>query len=223
MPLFFAHGIIRTALDEIAPGKLRKKADAEYLTLHGQGVHRGKACLVVRSQTMQLSLTSYDEFWIDPSRQSAVLRYVMYSDKRIFNDIDIEYQQTAHGWLPQRWTFTHYSGTAPTVIYRMKVDRWEANPPTTEADFDIKAEPGMLVEERVYDESVHPLVDPKSAVRVYRLEEGGGKTEIPDPFGRPRDLSPRWRWWQWAAAAVVTATVLAGIGWTVRRRRLING
>ena len=218
MPLFFAHGLIRTMAEEVVPGKLRGKPDPEYLSFHGQGVHAGRPCIVIRTQTLQLANTSFDEFWTDPARDSAIVRYVMYSGKNIFNNIDIQYQQTPHGWLPERWTFTHYSGTVPTVIYRMRVESWQAAPPTSDADFDLPVKPGMIVEERVYDDTVNPLVAPKSATRVYRYGESGGKSEIPDPLGRPRDLGGKTPWWYWAVGGALAVAVIAASFWLVRKR-----
>jgi hypothetical protein len=182
-------------------------------------VHGGVPCQVIRTQALKLSTTSYDEFWVDPARDSAIVRYVMYSGKNIFNNIDMQYQKTPHGWLPKQWVFTHYSGTMPSVIYRMHVESWSANPGMSDADFDIPTAPGMIVEETVLDETNHPLVNPKSATRVYRYGEDGSRTEIPDSYGRPRSLGKETHWWYWAAGGVIVLIAAGFLIWRVLRNR----
>lgn len=221
VPVAFAHGLIRTIEDEVTPADgLRKRVNPDYFYVHGRGVHAGRPCLVVRTQTLKLGTTSYDEFWVDPARDSAVVRYVMYTrGNTVFNDIHINYQQTPRGWLLQGWTFTSLDGRGrPDVIYRMRVQERTIDPPVSDADFRLEARPGMLIEEREYLEpkTDRPLVDPESKVKLYRLGEEGEREEVPDPYGRPQPAEPR-NWLPWLAAGLVAAA--GGAAWFLRSRR----
>lgn len=208
MPLFFGHGIIRVTGNEVVPGKLRTQVDANHLHVHGEAIHDGRPCLVLRTQTLSLTNTSVDEFWVDLARDSAIIRYVTYAGKHPFLDIHLKYDQVSGRSLPQQWTLTHYRGTAPSLIYRMRVTKLEVNPPASAEDFEIEAKPSSRIEERTYGESPSPLVSPTASVRVFELNEAGEKKEIPDPYGRERTPQPT-RWWVWVAVVGASLMVAA--------------
>jgi hypothetical protein len=144
----------------------------------------------------------------------------MYSGKNICVDIDIQYQQTPHGWLPEQWTLTnHNAGGPPGLTWRMRVEAIQAEPTLADADFDLPTAPGMRVEEVEFGDTLHPLAMPKQAARVYQIDERGGRTEVPDVFHRPRSLQePKGRW-KWAVLAALVVCLMAGGAFLIARNR----
>jgi hypothetical protein len=186
-PIFFAHGRIHTAMEQIIPGQLRNKPDPDYLYVHGRGVHDGRACLILRTRTLKMSDTSFEEYWVDAPRESAILRYVMYSNGKPLNDVAISYRQTSAGWFPENWRSNAYVNGSLLYSEVVRVEKVQFDLSVKDADFAMEIKPGMLVEDRVDQPAVHPRVTPKSTLSVYRTKEGGGREEVPDPYHRKGD------------------------------------
>jgi hypothetical protein len=52
-PMFVGHGIIAPIGDAIVPGKLKITPDIEMFRIHGEGVHQGRPCLVIRTHALR--------------------------------------------------------------------------------------------------------------------------------------------------------------------------
>jgi hypothetical protein len=216
-PLFAGHGIVVTDnREQMGPGRLKLKPDPEMLIVHGQGVHDGRPCLVLRTHTLSGGAGTWvREFWVDTARASAVVRQVEYSNGKISDDKDIQYQQTRCGWLPKSWTFTvrNSAGGKTLLTERMQIKELTLDPPVTDADFRIDVKPGMLVKK-----SVHGDVQPNDPGRpkeekFYRIRDNGDWNEVVIANGVERSRwSLRSIWW---VAGLVTGAVT--LAWGVRR------
>lgn len=213
-PFFLGHGIVGWQGGTIIAGKLNVQPDRDLVTVHGQGVHQGRPCLVLRTLTKRRSMTSYDEFWVDTARDSAVVRQLYVINKTAFLELDIEYQTTEHGWLPRRWTCTDREvGTDKTVwISRHRVEELRLDPPVSDADFRFEEKPGMLVREYVYATPNPTGPDPEPKATTYRIGEEGKRREVVIEGGIERRVGFRW-WW---AAPLVPAVLLPA--WLAYRR-----
>lgn len=186
-PIFFGHGRIYTHMEQIIPGKIRNNPDQDYLYIHGTGVHDGRRCLIVRSQTLKTSTTAFVEYWVDTSRESAIVRYVSYSGAKPSAETTIRYSNGPSGWLPASWHWTFYSHGQTLYYEDMRVEKVNSHPSFTDSDFEMEAQPGMLVEEVESLPTKHPIATPKSKLSVYRLKEGGEREYVPDPYRREGD------------------------------------
>lgn len=222
LPIFFGHGRIYAVFEPIIPGKLRNKPDPDYLYVHGTGVQDGRTCLIVRTQSLKRNTTSFNEYWVDTARESAILREVSYSNDKPMHDITIRYHKSSAGWLPESWHLRVYSGS---LLYsdNMRVEKLDLDPPIKDADFQMEIKPGMIVEERTDLPTKHPLVTPESKISIYREKEGGGREELPDPYRRKGDqyqehLRRKDLWfWGWSALSVLA--IGGFLVWARRRRR----
>jgi hypothetical protein len=227
-PIFLAHGRIYTAMEPIIPGQLRNKTDPEYLYIHGTSVYENRPCLILRTQTLKQFTTSFSEYWVDTSRESAVVRFLDYGGKKVAQDIGISYKVSHGHWLPDGWRITEYIHGRASSYEEVRVRQITINPSITDADFELEVKPGMLVEERTDLPTNSPLEWPKSKLSVYRVKENRERETIPDPFHRRGDQyqhkhpsnRPRRRNWVWAAVFISLGT--AAIFWRLKHRKSLG-
>ncbi len=223
-PIFFGHGRIYTVFEPILPGKLRNKPDPDYLYVHGTGVQDKRTCLVVRTQTLRSGTTSFDEYWVDVERESAILRYVSYSGNKPSRDITIHYRKSSAGWLPERWRLQIFGGGSLLYSDDMHVEKVDLDPAIDDGDFKMEIKPGMIVEEREDLPTKHPLVNPESKISVYRAKEGGAREELPDPARRKGDQFherlPLNKLWGWVWLVLPALAICGFLVWVRRLRRV---
>jgi outer membrane lipoprotein-sorting protein len=201
LPLFFAQGVVRTSEDEIVSGRFKRLPAMDYFHVHGSGSLAGRSCLVLRTETLQMGTSSFDELWVDPGRDSAIVRYLTYSAGKPFNDSVIQYGKTTEGWLPQSWTFTTFTGPKTDYTEKVTVQKIDLNPQVSQAEFHLEPEPGMLVQEFHHGESPNPLFTPRAEIKSYRAGDLAAK--IPFIGGME---GKRWTiWW------LILATAVAGL------------
>jgi len=222
-PIFFAHGRIYTPTEKIVPGQMRNKPDPNYLHIHGTAVQEGRSCLIVRTQTLQLGNISFEEYWVDPERDSTIVRYSSYSgDKKLSCDQDlvIHYKHLPDGWFPLDWRWTFFLHGKLLDYQDMHVTKMKINPMMSDADFRLESQTGMIVEEVNRHPSTDPFAEPKSDISVYRVEENDNRTYLPDPFGRSADQynKKQPRAWLLPLLFITTAAVLTALWIWVRLR-----
>lgn len=149
LPIFFGQGRIYAPMEQIVPGQLRNKPDPNYLHIHGTGVQDDRACLILRTQTLQLSTTSFEEYWVDTTRENAIVRYMSYVGKKptCNSDIVMQYRHVPDGWFLAGWHWTVYDSGKTLYVKEMRVTNMKINPVVTAADFAMEIRPGMIVEE----------------------------------------------------------------------------
>lgn len=219
-PFFVGHGIISYMYHEIAPKTLRDKPDIELFTIHGQGVHQGRPCLVLRSHPSRRDAT-IDEFWIDSARDSAILRQLQISvNGKPITESDIQYQQTTHGWLPKSWVYTiRNPGNGKTVrLERMHVSELELDCPVSGKEFTAEERPGMFIVRKKFGKpiaSIQPRVL-ETNENFYRVNDSGSRVEVVIDNGVEHR---RWArlWW---LLGLTPVAVFAG--WFFYRRRTLH-
>jgi hypothetical protein len=187
-PVFFSLGRISTVRNPILPGQLRKQQPREELFLHGKGRHQERNCLILRTQPVGTPPSTVEEFWVDPEREGAIVRYLCLTDERPRAEVSVRYQM-AHGhWFADAWRTTVYGGGKPLYIHDGRVTKVAVNTKLADADFSLQTKTGMLVEERTDSPTSGPFENPTSTIRVYRLNADGTKTQVRDPYGRQGDV-----------------------------------
>jgi hypothetical protein len=152
LPMFLAHGLVRTGPDRLVgamstPSSLRRPIDGTPLSIRGQGVVKGRTCTILRTATG----TFEEEYWVYPDWDSAVLCYMIYAKGKIYETTTIDYRQTDHGWLPERWMLTHSNERIPGApawleqSVNWQVKECVVNADLEPQDFDIATKPGMIV------------------------------------------------------------------------------
>lgn len=218
-PILFAHGRIYTAMEPILPGQLRSNPDSDYLYIHGESVYEGRPCLIIRTQTLKMATTSFDEYWVDNTRESAIVRYLSYSGEKAAQDIGIHYKNSHDHWLLDSWRYTVYRLGSVLSSEEMRVEQITLNPPVQDADFELEVKPGMLVEERTDPPTLSPIVWPNGKLSVYKVKEDGGREAIPDPFHRPGDQYQDHRQRRWFFVALFVLIVGAVSIFWIRHRK----
>jgi hypothetical protein len=184
----------------------------------------GRPCLVVRTEPLAGGQEPLlDEYWVDADRDGAVARYVQFSGSNPWERLDVEWKRTDAGWWPDRWTLTWTVDGKVRRVYKMRVERFEANPAVADRDFTIPAKPGMKVVVHEYPGLGTGLNPAYPAERTYQVSASGsweetaakgfttlGGEHLP-PAGRA------WVWWAVAGAAVVA---ILDTAWVIRRRRI---
>lgn len=219
-PLFFGHGsvpcegIARLTLDS-----LLVQPDPEIVYVHGEGVHQGRACWVLRTQTKKTGARSYTEFWVDKSRDSAILRnsYVMNGLPR--EEFDIAYVKTTQTWMPDKWTFVVRNLLNKGSIQRVEtasVTSRTVDPTLEDADFDIEIQRRMLTAEITYSKPApgEPPYRGKSNTRLIRIEEDGTRQEVQIVDGVEKKIGTSWS--HWSLLLLVSTGVLATCWFALR-------
>src|SRR5262249_27885105 len=74
-PCFAAHGLVVISdSDQIIPGRLKFEPDMSLLGVHGQAVHNGRPCLVLRTPARKGGATTVEELWLETGRDGALAR-----------------------------------------------------------------------------------------------------------------------------------------------------
>jgi hypothetical protein len=175
------HGLIPTVHRQISRGQLGVKPDEEVYYVHGRGKHASRDCLVVRTHAVRgHDSPSFDEFWVDETRDSAVVRLVRFLRDVPWIDIDIAYQETGHGWMPMKWTWVYRDfGGKTRFIERMRVDEVAADVPCADDDFQVVLKPGMLVTRTEVTDAPDPLRGNEGITeKTFRVNDNGQLVEI---------------------------------------------
>lgn len=222
-PMFFAIGRVHTIMDPILPGKLRNTPKKTYLSVHGIGVYDNRACVILRTNPFGMEITSFQEYWVDVARESAIVRFLSYNDNSPESEINIQYKVRQDHWLPQSWRWTVFSKGKTLYEEDAIVTEITPNPVLNAGTFDLESKVGMLVESRIDHETRNPAEIPKSDISVYRITTDGETTPVPDPYHRTGDqYSPNrnyygWAWYFWAIV------LIAVVAYYFKRVRLNKG
>lgn len=218
-PLFVGHGSVPSKHRPVLLTKLTVLPDPTLFYVHGRGVHQGRPSLVLRTHSRPSG--SYEEFWVDPARDSAIVRQLWYVTNKPCTDLDIAYDNPVHRWLPSKWTFTERdNGTGKTtLVERMRVEAVTLDPQVDNAAFQIQERPGMLVAHITHEPPAAPgEFPPESKEQFYRIKEEGTIQEVVIEKGVVREV-PSFRWFWWLLALVPAI----GLGiWLLLRRRTVT-
>jgi len=221
-PLFFAHGIVPTATTPVIPGpRMRIKPDPEMFYIQGRGRYQDRDCLVVRTHPLRRSKSQMDELWIDPARDSAVLRYIEYVNDLAWTDLEVAYQSTPSGWLPSGWTETTRVAKNRTLhVDHLQVAGITPEPAFEQSVFRVDIEPGMIISAaKIGGSPDSPLRGPVTEQTYYKIDPDGSWVPLAVETGRPPIDRGHYFWWIAGAVAFVALCLFA---WR-RRRHFVAG
>ncbi len=206
-PAFLAHGVVFMHRVRQDVSHLRVSIAPESLQFQSQAVHEGRACVVVRMQAPpRISINMFDEFWVDLEREGAILRAVTYIEGVLDASVDIRWRKTAHGWLPQGWTFNQYSGNNLNTVRRLQVRELVVNPTFDPQTFRVDMEPGMIVQKLE-----------GTSNKTYRVDPNGNLVELRDDAPEAQHSSGLL--WFFATAVVVFLLSWVSVRWWRRRQK----
>ncbi len=217
LPVFLAHGLIRIHAKDNLIGQwwagprshsLRLPVDGAGLTVHGQAVFNERTCLILRTVKEQdAPAGTFEEYWVHPEWESAVLVVVYYVRGKVYQTITIDYQLTPHGPLPKRWVRTYsneYIPGAPASLEKsctIEVQECVVNADLSPEDFEIATKPGMIV-----------MSPDKVPLRV----AGDGRTLV--PLGEEEGVIKRW---STPLGVIIGLLVLVfGLRWFIRFQKV---
>jgi hypothetical protein len=203
-PIYWAHGLMM----EMDVRSLRRPINRAIYKVHGEAEHEGRACVILRSAPQPRGKANYSEIWVDTARDSAVLRYVFYSNGEESTAYEIDYQETSHGWLPRSWVVSKYGDKQDGVrllseSHRFEVTALEIEPQFHEDLFRVAQEPGMVVADAFAGRKYVKGKPGEPDVDVAELRLAGTKS------GRD------WNWIVWSN--VVLVLVFGGGAWMYYR------
>ncbi len=221
-PLLLAHGLLPRYLD---PADFRTLHDSDDFTVQGQHLYGGRQCLVLRNFPEHTggTQTSFDEYWIDTGRDSAIVRQLAYVNDKLRLDCEITYQQTPQGWLPLRWTGTTVrNGDQVINVTRLRVQEFSIDPPVEDAAFRPEIKPGMNILETTFEDPEKIQSHPpgyRLPTKFYHVGADGSWNEVVNGV---EYKSHRWLWY--GLGGFVAIAVVAALGfWYWRRRQRIRG
>jgi hypothetical protein len=221
-PVLYAHGLVPHAYHTAGFARLPWRYDPEDFVHVGRLPLAGRACEVIRTEPNDSDPPGYDEYWVDPARDGAVLRYADVVGTNPLTRTDLRWRATPAGWQLDGWTTaTLAAGRTTLAVHTYRVESAEFDGPVADADFTIPAEPGMeRVRVNEYDPRPGVIL---GAYRYYRIDPDGTwvQTDSKGAYtvdGHEPPPPPRRPWWHWAAAAAGAAGV-AGVVWGRLRRR----
>ncbi len=204
-PIFFAHGIFPSRTASISPALLRIPLERDWFGYHGEAPTRDGQCTVLRTQAFHSG--SFGEYWVDPTRESAVIRYVAHSKGRPTHTADISHRNTEHGWMPEKWTLSRFDskgGLERTETCEIKL--FEPNATVEASDFHMDRIPGMLVSD-------------VAANKSYRVGEPG-KPDVDVAVLLAQDQSGANPWgWRAIVFGASLGLAIMILGWWLRFRR----
>lgn len=222
-PVLHAHGFVQTVHHLAKGNQFPTMSDPGDYEIQGKQRLNSRDCLVARTVALAAADPLLDEFWIDPSQEGAIHRWVSIVGQEPWERLDVKWHLTDHGWQPESWSLTWTANKQVQRIYKLRVTSFEANPKVTDSEFVCEAKPGMKV--RVVE---HPAagvgLDPRyPASRTYRISPSGSWDELSAKgFTTVEgvELPPErgtWVWWAIGiGGAVVTVTIM---GILYRRHR----
>ena len=173
-PLFASHGAVAFPPQEfLIPGKLDSDPDTSLMTVHGKDVFEGHVCIVIRSYPG--GDKNFQEFWIDASRESALLRWISYGGGFPGLEFQARYQKQGPFWLVNSWTYEIRSSS----VYRFNVVKTTVLTEVAESEFRLPIEPGMLVTRGHNPPDKNPLKKDGAGKREhYRVDASGQEAPV---------------------------------------------
>lgn len=209
-PICYAHGFVHPSRQLISR---RVPLDPTAFTVHSVTGRGANKQVVLRAHSNR---DSWEEWWVDLGRQSAVTKHVVYFDATHRSlAIHIEYQKTEKGWLPSTWRVQRFEfDDANEVCWFLTfhVEKIEIDPPVTDSMFHKKLEPGMVVRDSTTD-------------RIYVVAKDG--TPGPDfasvrrtrAIREARAEDKQRRRWRWMPVLMVGVVFCSGALFLWLRRR----
>lgn len=164
LPILMAFGLIPTHKGDPTATRLVPPLEAQLFLYQGKGSRDGFSCLILRTLADKYGYVG--EFWVDCSRTSAIVSYILYRKGKIRSQNDIRYKKTGETWVPDSWrtTFFQVKGDVETVD-DVSVTHLSLNPVLEKGGFQQAIKPGMVV----VDNDTH---------KYYRVREDGSLGDL---------------------------------------------
>jgi len=189
-PVFVAFGAAPfTPADYLSPGNYRFRYDPELFYVHGQGVHGGSQCEVLRTRGSKTGASNATyECWADPRLDYAVVRYSMLLNGQPKETVVIEYDQRAGIAQPRKFVGTTYHSDGKRVLHieTATIDKVEVNAETSDSMFKFEEKPGMLIKETKLA-PVEEAFAPEKRFPDKRTPDPSSVSRI-DSLGVPREV-----------------------------------
>lgn len=152
-PLFFGHGSVPAfSIVHALPGRYHVTPDREDVEIRGTARWKGRPCVLLRRLPTKIGVETYDEYWIDTSRNSAIVRSTSHANGKVITDIQIQYEETDYGWMPKNWTLGRYTRGGETIMFkRMNIQSRKFNPKLSDDVFEINFPRGTPVNVSTYE------------------------------------------------------------------------
>lgn len=145
--LLMAHGTVARHGAAVWPNNISAElCGPEDFVVHGRAERDGTECIVLRS--LGKRPTIFTEYWVDPSRESAIVHWESRSRANKYYEFNIDYEQVAGHWLPTGFEYTKYTSrpeNPPELLCRIDFSRIEPNIPVADETFILMPQKGMLV------------------------------------------------------------------------------
>ena len=226
-PLLCAHGIVPTVPRPARVDRLLKQHTGEEFDSRGQVNLGGSPCLVLRTDPAASKPYLVDELWIDPAKDSAIVRQVYFAGTNPWFRFDTVHRKSSQGWIPASWTFAATTDHLVEVS-QYTVESMEVDPPVADADFILPIEPGWIVLVHTYPVAGQGLDPNKPASGMFRVDSTGKWVPLDEATGYttgegeqlpPESPNRRWIWWGGAALGGIVALATGVVLYRRRMRR----
>ncbi len=227
-PLLCVHGIVPTVNKPARMDQLPTRHTAEEFDSRGEVNQAGSRCLVLRTDPVASTPFLVDEFWIDPAKESAIIRQVYWGGKTPWFRFDMAYQKSKDGWMLASWTWAHTSERLVEVS-RFTVESMEIDPAITDADFILPIAPGSIVSVSNYPVPGQGLDPNKPATGKFRVDSAGKWIPLDEATGfttgdglqlAPESANRHWLWWGGGVLAGVVGIATVVVRYRRRNRRI---
>ena len=210
--VFLAHGYFCPSSNPHKTGLFKWPIDRADFTIVGEKEHNGRRCVILRRAPGSPEpgfgpSHAYDEFWVDPRRDSAVVRWTRQTQwGQVAQSMELEYESVEGFWLPKEMSFDQYQGWTPKEVrdlhlgrpsdillnsMKLKLVRGDPNGPIRLESFQIKPKEGMLIEDQQTGERYRHGATRETDAKIFRgtvLDQSGNSVADADVW-----LSMYWR------------------------------
>ncbi len=162
-PVYLAHGSVLSAQQpELTPQAMRIDSfDPKLFQYLGRGNIGGVVCEILSAQKGGKKLIDY---WVDTTKDSAVVQVDKFRDGDLYLRTAIQYQKIPWGWVPKSWTIGTYYYDAISFEDKLNVKSVQINPILDRKEFEGETRPGLIVkkvdEGKSYRISEHGVYEP---------------------------------------------------------------
>lgn len=185
VPVYLAHGIV---MPERFPQGVGTPVDLSEFRVYqktrsSEGVWGRVVLRKVRRPATTRRPALIDQFDVDLTRGSALLRHATYAGEKPGRDVEIQYQRTDVGWLPQGWVVTTYDPSGKvTLSEECRIVELTIDPRADDSQFTFDLPPGAVAQD---DHGRHFRVrDDGSLDRFEPFERTGSSAWQAFPMGR---------------------------------------
>lgn len=223
-PIFFAHGFVGTVLKPILYDRWPLNLEPDDFLNQGLHPFNRFNLLVFQTEPVIMGRSSknpnpgmYDELWINRSEKSAIHRFFHFARGNPWSHLEITWKETPHGAWVDTWNDTWSTKNQVRRISHLRVESMEVDPPISDSDFTIAAQPGMkvkMVELSPKNQGSNPVE--ATAVQKFSISPTGTWIEL-SREGTP--AAQRRLWIFWVLGIGTTILVILGLRW---RQKIAN-